>query len=192
MSTPANCREARLPYSDYHGRTGRLPLCQLCTPSNRCTHLPLFYWTPAGDWIELQVDTSSADATGNATLHLSYLRGWMVNYGDAVLSCTAGCACDDMPFSCISDAMYTQYVTQQVQVRFCMPVPGRASGVAAGRREVCQLVASVPCVWLPGTPRMQVTRHPQCRLRVTVVDAPRAQPPPEHKVHLNALFVTSY
>ena len=39
---------------------------------------------------------------------------------------------------------------------------------------------------------VQVTRHPQCRIRVTVVDVPRAQPPNEHKVHINALFVTSY
>lgn len=172
--------------------TGALAGCHCVSFAHHLMHPFVPFFIPAGDWIELQVDTSSANATGNATLHLSYLRGWMVNYGDAVLSCTVGCACNDTPFSCISDTMYTQYVTQQVQVRFYMPVPVRASGVAAGRREVCQLVASVPCVWLLGTPRMQVTRHPQCRLRVTVVDAPRAQPPAEHKVHLNALFVTSY
>lgn len=39
---------------------------------------------------------------------------------------------------------------------------------------------------------MQVTRHPQCRLRVMIVDAPRQEPQTEHKVHLNALFITNY
>ncbi|KAI7846340.1 hypothetical protein COHA_000177 [Chlorella ohadii] len=138
---------------------------QCCAHCSTCCHM-LTSPVPAGDWIEFQVDTSSSNATGNTTLgnttlgtttgntalHLSFLRGWMVNYGDALVSCTSGCACDDTPFSCLSEFMFTMYVLQPVQV----------------------------------------TRHPQCRIRVTVVDAPRAQPPTEHKVHLNALFVTSY
>lgn len=203
---------------------------QCCAHCSTCCHM-LTSPAPAGDWIEFQVDTSSSNATGNTTLgnttlgtttgnttlHLSFLRGWMVNYGDALVSCTSGCACDDTPFSCLSEFMFTMYVLQPVQVRSCLPGwLGRpfhawqlesmrfasrgmalhsncilAAALQLLRRAASQLPGILQ-VWLPPTLRMQVTRHPQCRIRVTVVDAPRAQPPTEHKVHLNALFVTSY
>lgn len=76
----------------------------------RCTPVP------AGDWLELSVDTSSRSASGNATVHLSFLRGWMWHYGDAVATCMAGCTCDDVPFSTLSEYRFTLYVTLPVQV----------------------------------------------------------------------------
>lgn len=63
------------------------------------------------------MDTSSANASGNATVHLSFLRGWTWNYGDAVVSCASGCTCNETPFSCWSTFPTTLYILQPVQVR---------------------------------------------------------------------------
>ena len=41
-------------------------------------------------------------------------------------------------------------------------------------------------------PCLQATRHPRCRIRVTVIDAPRDPPQRERKVVLGAVMVTNY
>lgn len=134
-----------------------------------------------GDYLELDVDTTlgggskakDAGASDRALLVLGVVRSFQL-VGKARLECVRGCACEPK----ILDARWTERSTQNVLM------PHEVRGVLGSRR---------PRACLLHEPRLsrglsvsQVTRHPECRVRVTVVEETATE---SHRFMLSALVV---
>lgn len=116
------------------------------------------------------------------------------------MACTSGCACEQQ----LVDAHYpawqfTLFVTHRFNVSrhggrcrgpLLRLLPAGLGGMHSVAAETWRLKRGASP--LPDPLPMQVTRHEACRIRLTVVDAPRDPPPQQHRFFLNGVMLTHF
>lgn len=162
--------------------------------------------TKPGDWAELEIDTRASDGSPHtdtyvwcvlaadslagastrlaahprlpiAMCRLSHLSSY-AGMGTARVECVSGCKCATDRL----DGTWLRQASLFTIMRFHVGAAAWLVGQGRGARaQACCAVRCRPAAASPGPPP-QVTRHKQCRFRVTVLPRPGKYPQKGHKV----------